>query len=197
MTTSTRTDDELEVDARSMSQQPQGTSLETLYVIVTGAGTARRMPEVIERLTGNFGQVIIVPTENADRIISRRELMLIPDVSVVDSYFDPAILPFPPEGVVLVAPCTFNSLNKLAAGIADTLALSIASEAIGRRTPVIVALSLNPPLYAHPRTQASVETLRGWAVEVIEPVASESWLTLAPDDQLVAAVKRARRSAGM
>lgn len=174
----------------------QGASVDTLYVIVTGAGSARRMPAIIERLTERFEQVISVPTDNAARIISRRELMLIPNVSVVDSYFDPAILPFPPEGVVLVAPCTFNSLNKLAAGIADTLALSITAEAIGRGNPVIVALSLNPPLYAHPRTGASIQTLRSWGVEVIEPVASDNWLTLASDDQIIAAVERARRAAG-
>jgi flavoprotein len=45
--------------------------------------------------------------------------------------------------VVLFAPCSFNSLNKLAHGIADNLALSVVAEAIGRATPVIVGPSLN------------------------------------------------------
>jgi flavoprotein len=40
--------------------------------------------------------------------------------------------------LVLLAPCSFNSLNKLAHGIADNLALSVVAEAIGRSTPVIV-----------------------------------------------------------
>ena len=50
-----------------------------------------------------------------------------------------------------MAPCDFNSLNKLAQGIADNLALSVVAEAIGRRTPVAVAISVNAPLWAHPR----------------------------------------------
>ena len=67
-----------------------------------------------------------------------------------NSYFDLAIRPRPPRGVVLFAPCSFNSLNKLAHGIADNLALSVVAEAIGRGTPVIVGPSLNQPLLDHP-----------------------------------------------
>lgn len=167
-------------------------SLDIIYVIISGAGTARRMPALIELLAGEFERIIVVPTENAGRVISGRELALIEGVEVVESYFDAAILPFPPEGLVLVAPCTFNSLNKLAGGIADTLALSIAAEAIGRGTPVVVSVSVNSPLLRHPRTRASMETLRAWGVSVIEPDRSDGWATLAPDDVLLEAVRQAR-----
>lgn len=168
----------------------------TLYLIVTGAGTARRIPDLAARLAENFERTIVVPTENAGRIISQREFALLDDIEIVDSYFDPAILPYPPEGVLLVAPCTFNSLNKLANGIADTLALSIAAEAIGRRTPVIVALSVNPPLYNHPRTRVAVDTLRSWDVNVLEPAGTDGWMTLASDLEIVEAVLAARASGG-
>jgi phosphopantothenoylcysteine synthetase/decarboxylase len=178
-----------------MSAERKDDPGKTLYVIIAGAGTARRMPAIIERLTAHFEQIFVVPTENAARVISRRELALIEGVSVIDSYFDEDILPYPPFGTVLVAPCTFNSLNKLAAGIADTLALSIAAEAIGRGTPVFVALSVNPPLHAHPRTGASVEILRAWGVKVLDPDTSNGWTTLAVDDEIVAAVSARRESA--
>lgn len=166
--------------------------LDVLYVLISGAGTARRIPEILERLKPAFGQIIAVPTENASRIISQRELAFVEGVDAVDSYFDEAILPYPPEGVVLIVPCTFNSLNKLAAGIADTLALSIAAEAIGRGTPVIVAVSVNPPLFNHPQTRASVETLRSWGLTVIPPAESDGWLTLAATGDIVEAVLAAR-----
>ena len=111
---------------------------------------------------------------------------------MVESYFDEAILPRPPLGVTLVAPCTFNSLNKLAQGIADNLALSIAAEAIGRQTPVIVAVSVNEPLWDHPRSAESIATLRSWGVEVLEPVLDErGYRTMASDDDVVAAVMAA------
>ena len=76
----------------------------------------------------------------------------------------------PPRGVVLFAPCSFNSLNKLAHGIADNLALSVVAEAIGRRTPVIVGPSLNAPLLNHPQAQASLKLLANWGVAIVPPV---------------------------
>ena len=48
---------------------------------------------------------------------------------------EPDVLP-PPDAIV-VAPATFNTVNKWAAGISDTLALGILNEALGLGLPVI------------------------------------------------------------
>jgi phosphopantothenoylcysteine synthetase/decarboxylase len=166
-------------------------AFDTLYLLVTGAGTARRLPAVLPRLVSHAPRVLTVLTPNAARILSLRELALIPGHRVVESYFDDAILPRPPRGVVLVAPCSFSSLNKLAAGIADNLALSIAAEAIGRHTPVVVAISVNSPLWAHPLPARSAATLRSWGCHVLDPVPEGDNLTLAPDDAIVEATRAA------
>jgi phosphopantothenoylcysteine synthetase/decarboxylase len=170
-------------------------ALDTLYVMVSGAGTARRMPVLLGKLTGLAPRTITVLTPNAERVVSPRELALVPGHRIVESYFDEAILPRPPFGVLLFAPCSFNSLNKLASGIADNLALSITAEAIGRGTPVIVAVSVNPPLWAHPRAAESVSTLRRWGCRVVEPAANGDYLTLATDETVVAAVRQAFQAA--
>ena len=166
-----------------------------LYLLVSGASTARRIPELIEVLSGQMEALVTVLTPNALRVVSPRELAMVPGHHVVESYFDEVILPRPAEGVVLIAPCTFNTLNKLAQGIADNLALSIAAEAIGRGTPVIVAVSVNPPLWAHPRAKQSVDVLRSWGVQVIDPVADGDYLTMADNNVLLAAVQQALRGA--
>jgi phosphopantothenoylcysteine synthetase/decarboxylase len=162
---------------------------DTLYLVVTGAGTARRLPELLRRLTSLAGRTIVLPTPNARAIVSPRELALVPGVRIVESYFDEAILPRPPEGVVLVAPCDFNSLNKLAQGIADNLALSVVAEAIGRRTPVAVAVSVNAPLWAHPRAGESAQTLRAWGCRVLDPLRLDDTTTMAADNDIIAAVQ--------
>ena len=102
-----------------------------------------------------FATVIALPTPNASRTIAARELADVAGAQVVESYFDLAIRPRPPRGVVLFAPCSFNSLNKLAHGIADSLALSVVAEAIGRGTPVIVA-PVAEPAAARPPAGAGV-----------------------------------------
>jgi phosphopantothenoylcysteine synthetase/decarboxylase len=158
------------------------------YLLVTGAANARMVPDLIARLAPVAEQLLTVLTPNAGQIVSRRELALVPGHRIVESYFDDAILPRPPEGVTLVAPCSFNSLNKLAQGVADNLPLSIAAEAIGRGTPVIVAVAVNAPLWAHPRAAESVRALRGWGVTVLDPVAYDGGMGMAPLDAIVAVV---------
>jgi len=126
--------------------------------------------------------------------VAPRELADIDGVRVVESYFDLAIRPRPPRGVVLFAPCSFNSLNKLAHGIADSLALSLVAEAIGRATPVIVGPSLNAPLLRHPAAQRSLARLEGWGVTIVPPVDLGEGPRLAPSAALFDAVRPHRRS---
>ena len=163
---------------------------EVAYLVLSGTTTAARCPEILRGLVGlGFATVIAIPTPNASRVISGRELADIPGAQVVESYFDLAIRPRPPRGVVLFAPCSFNSLNKLAHGVADNLALSLAAEAIGRKTPVVVAPSLNQPLLDHPEAQASLKKLPCWGVAIVPPVDAGEGPRLAPTEQLLAAVR--------
>src|SRR6185312_11757904 len=163
---------------------------DVVYLVLSGTTTAARCPEILRGLVGlGFKTVIALPTPNASRVLAPRELADVPGAQVVQSYFDLAIRPRPPHGVVLFAPCSFNSLNKLAHGIADSLALSLVAEAIGRKTPVIVGPSLNQPLLDHPQAQASPKTLPGWGVTIVPPADAGDGPRLAPTDLLLDAVR--------
>jgi phosphopantothenoylcysteine synthetase/decarboxylase len=164
--------------------------LELAYLIVTGTTTASLSIELVRGLRDLVPRVITIATPNAARVIAPRELSTIPGNQLVESYFDAAILPRPPDGLVLVAPCSFNSLNKLASGVADNLALSLTAEAIGRGTPVILALSVNPPLFRHPRAALSMNALRDWGVCVLEPADTGDGLRMAPTQTILAEVSR-------
>jgi phosphopantothenoylcysteine decarboxylase len=160
------------------------------YLVLSGTSTAARCPEILRGLVGlGFPTVIALPTPNASRVVAPRELADVEGAQVVQSYFDLAIRPRPPRGVVLFAPCSFNSLNKLAHGIADSLALSVVAEAIGRGTPVIVGPSLNAPLLNHPQAQASLKTLPSWGVTIVPPVDEGEGPRLAPSVALLDAVR--------
>jgi phosphopantothenoylcysteine synthetase/decarboxylase len=180
----------------SASKAADGERFDVAYLVLSGTTTAARCPELLRELVGlGFSAVIALPTPNASRVIAPRDLADIEGAQVVESYFDLAIRPRPPRGVVLFAPCSFNSLNKLAHGIADNLALSVAAEAIGRGTPVIVGPSLNAPLLAHPVAQASLKKLASWGVTIVPPVDDGEGPRLAPSAQLIDAVRLYRRRA--
>jgi len=165
-----------------------GSPSATVYLMVSGAVSAYRAPEFVEALEKRFERIITVPTPNAMRVISPRDLVRVPKNNVVESYFDERILPRPLRGPVLFAPCSFNSLNKLAHGVADNLALSITHEMIGFGEHVTVALSLNAPLFAHPIVRQSITTLAAWGVTVVEPKEDGQGLMLAATADIVSAM---------
>ena len=172
-------------------------AFDVAYLILSGTTTAARCPEILRGLVGlGLATVIAIPTPNASRVVAPRELADVPGAQVVESYFDLAIRPRPPRGVLLFAPCSFNSLNKLAHGVADSLALSVTAEAIGRGTPVIVAPSLNQPLLDHPEAQPSLRKLPEWGVTIVPPVDTGEGPRLAPTEGLIEAVRRYARREG-
>jgi phosphopantothenoylcysteine synthetase/decarboxylase len=174
----------------SPSDAAGGERFEVAYLVLSGTTTAARCPELLRGLVGlGFSTVIALPTPHASRVVAPRDLADVEGAQVVESYFDLAIRPRPPRGVVLFAPCSFNSLNKLSHGIADNLALSVVAEAIGRGTPVIVAPSLNAPLLAHPEAQASLRKLPAWGVTIVPPVNEGEGPRLAPSELLLDAVR--------
>jgi phosphopantothenoylcysteine decarboxylase/phosphopantothenate--cysteine ligase len=95
---------------------------------------------------------------------------------------------------LVVAPCTANTLAKLAAGLADTV---LTEAALAHRGPVLVAPAMNPRMWSHPATRANVETLRARGVEIVGPdegdTAEGEWGVgrMVEPQEIVAAVERA------
>lgn len=72
----------------------------------------------------------------------------------------------------LVAPCSANTLAKLAQGMANNL-LTEAALALAPSKPLWVAPSMNTRMWEHPATQANVQTLRERGARVLVPNAGE------------------------
>src|SRR5438874_1885073 len=68
--------------------------------------------------------------------------------------------------LLVVAPCTANTLAKLAQGIADNV---LTEAALAHRGPVLVAPAMNPRMWAHAATRANVETLLARGIELVGP----------------------------
>jgi hypothetical protein len=68
---------------------------------------------------------------------------------------------------IIVAPATFNTINKWAVGIADTLALGLLCEATGKGLPVVALPYLNAAQAEHPALAEGIERLRKLGVRVL------------------------------
>ena len=73
--------------------------------------------------------------------------------------------------LLVVAPCTANTLAKLAQGLADNLPTEAA---LAHRGPMLVAPAMNPRMWSHPATRANVELLRARGVELVGPDEGET-----------------------
>ena len=62
---------------------------------------------------------------------------------------------------------TFNTINKWAYGLADTLALALLTEAVGLGLPLVAAPALNNAQAAHPAFDRSIAALREMGVTVL------------------------------
>ena len=93
---------------------------------------------------------------------------------------EPDVLP--PPDAVLAAPVTFNSINKWAAGISDTLALGLVTEAIGKGLRITAVPSLNRDQERHPAYGPSVQVLRDAGVTVLLDDAGHAVRRTNPDD---------------
>ena len=99
-----------------------------VYVVVCAAPPAQHIHELVSLLRSDHRQVIVFATPTAAEWINRslvRDLTGAPVRSVARSVDEPRTQPAP--DAVVVAPATFNTINKWAAGINDNAAAISAS----------------------------------------------------------------------
>ncbi|MET7682419.1 flavoprotein [Streptomyces sp. NPDC005423] len=146
-----------------------------LYVVVCGAGIAAGVGELIAAAQRRGWEVGVIATPVAASgffdVAAVEERTGRPIRSAGRSPGDPR--PFPPPDAVVVAPATFNTVNKWAAGIADTLALGTLCEAYGLGVPTVVLPCVGEALAAHPAYRGSLERLRGMGVRFADPYSGE------------------------
>ena len=68
--------------------------------------------------------------------------------------------------VLVIAPCTANTIAKLAHGQADSL---LTVTALASTAPLMIAPAMDGGMYDHPATQENLDTLRKRGADIIEP----------------------------
>ena len=87
--------------------------------------------------------------------------------------------------LLLIAPCTANTLCKIARGIDDTPVTTFASTALGAGLPVVVAPAMHESMYRHPGVSECIRCLSSWKVTVIPPRREEGKAKIADIDEIV------------
>jgi phosphopantothenoylcysteine decarboxylase len=71
---------------------------------------------------------------------------------------------------LVIAPCSANTLAKLANGLCDNLLTCCARAWDVRRKPMIVAPAMNTKMWEHPVTHGHYRKLESWGIKIVYPV---------------------------
>ena len=129
---------------------------------VSGGIAAYKACELVRLLVKGGHEVVPLVTPRAERFVAAETFFALarrPQGEDAYPHLTRADL-------LVVAPCTANTLAKLAHGLADNL---LTEAALAHRGPMLVAPAMNPRMWAHPATQANARLLRDRGVELVGP----------------------------
>jgi len=138
-----------------------------LYVIVCAAGPAGDVGRLVELAQERGWTVQVIATPSALAFIDVPALETQTGRPVRSQYRSPGEPKTPPADAIIVAPATYNTINKWAKGISDTYALGILAEAPGLGIPVVVLPFVNTALAGRAPFKDSVQVLRSEGVRIL------------------------------
>lgn len=93
--------------------------------------------------------------------------------------------------LLLIAPCTANTIGKIACGIDDTPVTTFATTALGSNMPVVIVPAMHHSMYRHSGVVENIRRLKGWGIIIIEPVIDEGKAKIAGTEEIVLFCERA------
>ena len=145
-----------------MSDQPDKPFLQ---IVVCAAGVATDVGKLITAVQERHWDVSVVATPQGLSFLDAEAVEAQTGHPIRSAWRTPdQPRPTRPADAIAVAPATFNTVNKWAAGISDNLALGILCEAPAMGVPIAVLPYLNSAQAAHPAYRQSLERLREMGV---------------------------------
>ena len=93
-----------------------------------------------------------------------------------------------PADLLLISPCTSNTISKIAHGIDDTSVTTFATTAIGSKIPIIIVPAMHISMYDHQIIQDNIRKLKKIGITFIEPTLIENKAKLADNDEIISNV---------
>lgn len=139
-----------------------------LYVITCATPAARDVGKLVTLAQQRGWRVCVIATPSALAFIDQAAIEEQTGFPVRHQYKTPGTLDMlPPPDAMIAGGASFNTLNKWALGIADTLALGLLTDGIGLGIPIAALPFLNSAQIAHPAFNQHVETLSAAGVAVL------------------------------
>lgn len=164
-----------------------------ILLAVTGSVSAYRAPDIARLLMRHGAEVFAVMSEMAEQIIHPNLLEWAtgnPVVTKLTGRIEHVEFTTGTSRVdlLLIAPCTANTISKIASGIDDTPVTSFVSSALGADLPIVIAPAMHDTMYEQPIIQENICKLTELGVIFVEPTQEEEKAKLASPDRILRAV---------
>jgi phosphopantothenoylcysteine decarboxylase / phosphopantothenate---cysteine ligase len=134
---------------------------------VSGGIAAYKACELVRLLVKDGHDVVPLVTPGAQRFVTEETFRALARRPPGDDVY----LHLTRGDLLVVAPCTANTLAKLANGIADNV---LTEAALAHRGPILLAPAMNPRMWSHPATKANVRVLVERGVRLVGPDEGET-----------------------
>ncbi|WP_082206461.1 flavoprotein [Nocardiopsis sp. SBT366] len=131
----------------------------TLYLVVCAAGPASEVDTLVGLAQGRGWTVQVMATPAALSFIDVEALEMQTGRPVRSQHRASGDPRSPKADAIIIAPATFNTINKLANGIADNYALDVTNEAIGIGIPIAILPFVNSSYAKRIPLQSSIDCL--------------------------------------
>jgi phosphopantothenoylcysteine decarboxylase/phosphopantothenate--cysteine ligase len=149
-----------------------------VLVGVTGGIAAYKTAMLVSRLVQSGAEVTVAMTEGATHFVAPLTFQVLSGRPVYTTPWEHIEASDPQHialagaaALAIVAPCSMDCLARLATGRADDVVTLILAAIDRRKTPVLLAPSMNEQMWSQPATQRNVETVREDRFEIIGPEA--------------------------
>jgi phosphopantothenoylcysteine synthetase/decarboxylase len=145
----------------------EASKVRILYAIVCGAGPAAEVGRLVDLAQKRGWDMQVIATPAALNFIDVPSLEAQTGRPVRSQYRKPGQPRSPKADAIIVAPATYNTLNKWAAGISDTYALGVLAEAPGLGIPTVVLPFVNSAMAGRRVFRRSAEELQLEGIRVL------------------------------
>ncbi len=168
----------------------------TIVLCITGSIAAVRCVELARELMRHGANVHAVMTKDAQKILHPEAMKYATGNHVVTEITGAVEhVGFCGIGgkasILLIAPCTANTIGKIAHGIDDTTVTTFATTAFGSGIPIMIVPAMHESMYNHPVVIENIGKLTELGVEFINPVVDEGAAKIASTDEIILRVERA------
>ncbi len=160
---------------------------------VTGSVSAYRAPDIARLLMRHGAEVFSVMSDMAEQIIHPNLLEWATGNPVLTRLTGRIehiefTTGASKADLLLIAPCTGNTVSKIACGIDDTPVTTFVSSALGADLPIVIAPAMHDTMYEQPIIQENIRKLTEIGIIFVEPTQEEGKAKLAPLDKILRAV---------